>query len=607
MKSLLKLHLTVLADAGALCHIDTTRDAESLTSRYEHEGDTFLTITLPTLAKDLERALADGDWPSSNPRFIKRAGLPVLFQGFLTQVFDDKGHLLDSPDASCIWAVRQICYLTHKVERPVSPEKLASALDNFIETDDALDDHFLRNSKDMPWKEFQGMVNKVYGSLFDTLERDVANYNLVPSHGPGAVADRLDHPERWDFPYWPERLESVFPSWRYTRNLPEWLPVNIVAHNDELPVRVVAVPKTQSSPRIIAIEPSAMQYAQQALKASIYSGVKKSTVSRLIGFSDQERNRALAWSASETGQLATLDLSEASDRVHVEMVTALFHRWPHLTDFVLSARSEWALVGDVEISLAKFASMGSALTFPIETMVFSIIALMGMARSGTTYDPNLWGHVVSVYGDDIIVPVDTVADVVNLLETFGFRVNTSKSFWTGKFRESCGAEFYDGTDVSVVRLRMDPPGSRQDAAQIGKLSDFRNRCFMAGLWKTAGVCDEILTDFVVAKPLSAKLDTPVPSGTLYKTTFNPIRWDASFDTRLHRWTRKYSYVKPERRPYEVDGPGGLLKWFLEASADEDYMENSDPWTEVHLGQERPRAFHINTRGIEVYPDLDGRL
>lgn len=603
MKSLLKLHLTVLTDVGALCHVDVARDAESLTRRHEHEGDPFLTITLPTLAKDLERALADGVWPSSNPRFDRRFGLPILFSGFLARVFDDKGQLLDDPDADCIWAVRQICYLTQKVERPVSQERLDEAFSNFIEVDDALDDHFMRNQSHMPWKEFQDLTLKVYGSMFNHLEVKVAEYDLIPSHGPGAVADKLSHPERWEFPYWPERLESVFPSWRYTRNLPEWSPVNIVAHNDELPVRVVAVPKTQSSPRLIAIEPSAMQYAQQALKGEIYSYVSKSSLRDLIGFTDQERNRALARIASMTGSLATLDLSEASDRVHVELVVRLLSRWPHLLDFVLSTRSEWADVNGDEHHLAKFASMGSALTFPIETIIFSIIALMGIERSASTPSPR-WGEVVSIYGDDIIVPVDAVADVVQLLEDFGFRVNKAKSFWTGKFRESCGAEFFNGSDVSVVRLRLDPPGSRQDAAQIGKLADFRNRCYLAGLWKTVKVCDDWLEPLVKVKPYLASLDHPAPSGAVYKLTVNPIRWDARFDAHLQRWVRRYTYVKPEKRPYMVDGLGGILKWFFEAHADES-LSTSDPWIEVHLGQERPRTFHINTRGIEVYPDLNG--
>lgn len=605
MKSLLKLHLTVLADAGALCHVDTTRDGESLTSRYEDEGDTFLTVTLPTLAKDLERGLDQGQWPSSNPRFKRGSGLPILFRGFLTRIFDDKGQLVEQPDAECIWAVRQICYLTHKVERPVGPKRLHEAFQSFLDTDDALDDHFRAHMSSMPWKEFQDVAFSVYGSLFNTLEKEVANFDLVPSHGPGAVADRLDHPERWEFPYWPERLEEVFPSWRYTRNLPEWGHVNIVSHNDELPVRVVAVPKTQSGPRIIAIEPSAMQYAQQALKASIAREVETSRLSRLIGFADQTRNRALAQSASVTGSLATLDLSEASDRVHVEMVRSLLARWPHLLDFVLATRSEWAEVEGVEYPLAKFASMGSALTFPLETIIFSVIAMAGMKRAGIDLSPRLWGDVVSVYGDDIIVPVRAVADVVELLEVFGFRVNATKSFWTGRFRESCGADFYNGTDVSVVRLRSDPPGSRQDAAQIGKLSDFRNRCYLAGLWRTTGVCDEWLEPLVRAKPILASLDTPVPAGTIHRLTLNPIKWDAVFDRNLHRWTRRYAYVKPVRRPYQVDGAGGLVKWFFEAIADENYS-TSDPWTEVHMGQERPREFHINTRGIEVYPDIDGR-
>jgi len=286
------------------------------------------------------------------------------------------------------------------------------------------------------------------------------------------------------------------------------------------------------------------------------------------------------------------------------MVKSLLAQWPHLLDFVLATRSEWAEVEGVEYPLTKFASMGSALTFPIETIIFSTIALMGMKRAGIDLSPRLWGEVVSVYGDDIVVPVRAVADVVSLLEVFGFKVNTTKSFWTGRFRESCGADFYNGTDVSVVRLRSDPPGSRQDAAQIGKLSDFRNRCYLAGLWRTVGVCDEWLEPLVLAKPFSAKLDTPVPSGTIHRLTFCPLGWDAVFDSSLHRWTRRYSYVRPVRRPYQVDGAGGLMKWFLEASAEWDCF-TSDPWTEVHMGQERPREFHINTRGIEVYPDLEG--
>jgi hypothetical protein len=606
MKSLLKLHLTALADAGALCHVDTARDAESLTRRYEHEGDPFLTITLPTFAKDLEKGLRNGVWPETNPRFDRRSGLPVLLRGFLLRVFDDNGCLLDDPDANCIWAVRQICYLTQKVERPVSSERLDEAFRSFIETDDALDDHFIRLSANMPWLEFQEVTLKVYGPLFDKLERDIANFELIPSHGPGAVADRLDHPERWEFPYWPERLESVFPSWRYTRNLPEYGHVNIIARDSELPVRVVAVPKTQSAPRIIAIEPSAMQYAQQALKAKIYDYVEKLPLRDLIGFVDQGRNRELAHDSSLTGHLATLDLSEASDRVHVDLVKAMFYRWPHLLDFVLDTRSEWADVNGTEWPLAKFASMGSALTFPLETMVFSIIALMGMKRSGCDTSPKSWGSVVSIYGDDIIIPTDAVADVVNLLSIFGFKVNEDKSFWTGKFRESCGADYYDGIDVSVVRLRLDPPGSRQDAAQIGKFSDFRNRCFRAGLWRTVKHCDEILTDLVKMKPYRTSDNAPVPSGTLFIDTFLPIKWDARYDVHLHRWVRKYSVVKPERRPYTVDGQGGLLKWFLEASSpsSSSYF-TSDPWMEIHEGQERPRAFHINTRGIEVHPDLNG--
>lgn len=604
MKSLLSLHLHALADAGALCDTDVAMDAKRITLRHEHEGDKFLTITLPLFAKGLERALADEQWTAAIPGFTSRGGLPVFLRGFLRRVFDDHGRILEEPDANAIWAVRQVCYLTHKVERTVDKPVLQRALESFLNTDDELDSHFSRMRDVMPFDELEGVFAELYGRMCNSLEKTIAHFDLIPGHGPGAVSEKINHPDRWEFPYWPERLDEVFPAWRYTRNTPEWRS-DITSVDNEIPVRVVAVPKTQSGPRLIGIEPSAMQYAQQGLKHEIYKLVESSPLRNLIGFTDQTRNRSLAEEASRTGLLATLDLSEASDRVHWYLVKRLLSKWPHLLDFVDASRSRWALVGSYEHHLAKFATMGSALTFPVETMIFSSIAIMGMRSAGVSTRPHTWGQTVSIYGDDIVVPVDAVADVNRLLDLFGFKVNVNKSFWTGKFRESCGADFYNGTDVSVVRLRHDEPSSRQDAAKIGQFTDFRNACYHAGLWNLVKYCDEQYRVIGVRPGLVRPGQYAPRSGAVVQETFLPVRLGGRYDRTLQRWVRSVPHVKPIAESYRLNGDGGLLAWFL--SKERELAEiTSDPWTVVHDGQERPHTFHIKMRGLEVYIDLEGR-
>jgi hypothetical protein len=97
---------------------------------------------------------------------------------------------------------------------------------------------------------------------------------------------------------------------------------------------------------------------------------------------------------------------------------------------------------------------------------------------------------VRVYGDDIIVPVEYVFAVVSRLEAFGFKVNKNKSFWSGYFRESCGKDYYEGTDVTIVRVRHEWPTRQQDAIQVASLVSLRNQFYLRGLWQTVRFLDE---------------------------------------------------------------------------------------------------------------------
>ena len=516
------------------------------------------------------------------------------------RIFSVDGALLDAPDANCIWAIRQICNLTGKVDALTTPSRERDARRAFIKTDVELSEHYDIGESSMPYSHFDEVNLRLFGDLFDHCEKVISHFDLIPSHGPGAVADRLNHPQRWKFDYWTERLEEVFPSWRYQQNLPFHRDQPHVPSSEELPVRVVSVPKTRAKPRIIAIEPSTMQYAQQGLKREIYRFIDGSPLSSILGFTDQTRNQQMAREASITESMATLDLSEASDRVHVNLVSRLLKRWPHTHDFVMATRSTRADVDGEIINLSKYASMGSALTFPIEAMIFTIIAFMGVdVTEGRRTSVRQAVGRISVYGDDIIVPIDSTSDVVRFLETFGFKVNKHKSFWTGKFRESCGKEYYGGSDVSIVRLRAEVPTSRQDAVLIRRLTEFRNRAYRAGLWGTVREVDRMLEPLVRLASRHVDETSAFPSSELARETVLPVYHRISWDHQLHRWTRAGTFCMPTRRTYTVDGEGGVLKWFFENQDNGDTAYQSRDAFEI---QERAHTFRIkHGKRIECLP------
>lgn len=611
MKSLLTLHQAVLRSAAQQCSTGIELDISYIEHRWKDEGDEFLTITLPRFAKTLERALDAGRWPDHEPLGFKRiGGLPVFMRGFLIRIFQRNGRLLDDPDTDCIWAVRQVCYLSHKVERECSTARMESAFNQFIRTDEEL--MGLPGRLDQVRLEtFQATAHRLFGDMFQKLDARIAAFELIPKHGPGAVAESTNQLGKRNYAYWPERLESVFPHWRYTCNsvYPMSRPA-LIPIDQEMPVRVISVPKTQATPRIIAIEPSTVQYAQQGLKRELYKEIDHGPLGKVLGFRDQSRNQELARKSSLDQSLATLDLSEASDRIHWFLVRTMLKRYPHLWDYVWASRSHRAkLPTGVVIPLQKFASMGSALTFPIEAIIFTILALCGIEdRRNRRLKVRELPGLLSVYGDDIVVPIDSVGHVVDWLEHFGAKVNRAKSFWNGKFRESCGAEFYDGTDVSVVRLRHELPSSRDDATEIAALVDFRNRAYRAGLWRLVGELDEELKNFI-RLPITKVSQEAVEeednrfnrigisylSQQTFQQSYGPGR-HIIYDTDLHRFVWRVPVFRARGVSYTVDGEAGLLEWFQSSLRRGDFVNRYD-------SQERPTSFSIKRRWSEVPRDF----
>lgn len=308
--------------------------------------------------------------------------------------------------------------------------------------------------------------------------------DLSPNHGPGATADSLIGNQKWLFDEWTDRLEALFPYVEYCLPNYRWfddtLGVKFLSLSEERPVKLTAVPKTATTPRLIAEEPTCMQYMQQAIRKPLTKLLEESPlIGPMIGFTDQRPNQWLACIGSEDGSLSTLDLSEASDRVGNWIVEEVFGDFPHLLEALQATRSRSVLLPSGEIiQLQKFASMGSALTFPVEAIIFLAITLEAVLRQSgrriTKSSLRALRDTVRVYGDDIIVPEPSTEIVIGSLEAFGFKVNRRKSFRNGWFRESCGAEFWKGLDVSIVRSRRAIPQSQRDVAELIALVEMRN-------------------------------------------------------------------------------------------------------------------------------------
>ena len=212
--------------------------------------------------------------------------------------------------------------------------------------------------------------------------------------------------------------------------------------------QTVFVPKSYKTFRTISMESSTLQYLQQGVMGEIDRVVSADSYLRnRIGSHDQTRNQILAQSGSVSRGFATIDLSSASDSVSYGLTKALF-RGTKLLRYLVATRSRRTLLPDGRlVELRKFAPMGSALCFPIETLIFAAICQYVTREHGVT-------GKYSVYGDDIIVPTECSSDVMYVLEVLGFRINHAKSFYSPEcwFRESCGAEFCDGFDVTPLRV-----------------------------------------------------------------------------------------------------------------------------------------------------------
>lgn len=260
---------------------------------------------------------------------------------------------------------------------------------------------------------------------------------------------KLDAPPQCSANLYP-LLEEIFQAWplyAMHHSVPGSVSEDSLAVNVGITdARLEFVPKNAKTDRAVMVEPPLNLLVQAA-----YGDYIRRKLRRVgIDLKDQSLNRGLAREASLTGALATLDLSSASDTISKELVAMLLP-----LDWFLAlntCRSPVTNADGVPLRLEKFSSMGNGFTFPLQSLIFWALVSASADYIGCE------NPVVSVYGDDIICPVEVVPLLKSVFDYCGFVLNESKSYWEGPFRESCGGDYYLGINIRplFVKEAMSP-------------------------------------------------------------------------------------------------------------------------------------------------------
>lgn len=520
----------ILKDASILWPTSTKsfgKDLSYLRRAAEQRGLSFFTLTLPDLGKVYDRSLSKSAFlasevPQGIPLIKKR---PELFGDLYMKVFNDSGTLRLDFDVDAIAFLRQLCYCFKKFRIECDPKRVEDTICDFYSIESQLPTSPPNTwDSDIPvWEEMSGHphgrqrfdfdyeFSDDTGLPWDTLsslsKRFMSalglpnHWELEPKHGPGVVSEQEGFISKYEFPNWPRKLGLWFPY--------DWFGAGVLSTPHEYsemepPSRLVAVPKTQKGPRLICAEPISHQWMQQSTWRWLEKRIRRTSLGKSIRFRDQDFSRMRAVEASLDGSLCTIDLSAASDRLSTRLVQYIF-QGPSVTevsllDYLHAHRTRCLSQTLSEnhpktILLRKFAPMGSAVTFPIQSIVFTILALWGLKlHEGTERDfSNIDSDLerITVFGDDIIAPNAAYQSIERVLSACGLKVNADKSFSEGFFRESCGMDAFCGSDVTAAYILGSYDGSPSSmATTIETANNFHKR----GLWNTAQVVVNFLPE-----------------------------------------------------------------------------------------------------------------
>lgn len=477
-------------------------------------------------------------------------------------------------EAQLYRTVRQIASFLKKLEVD-RPDLREATLDEFLTFEEFLESDVPRRKSSIEY------LRNVFDmkTLLGKHDSHFSSGPIVPCHGPGVVADTSV--KCWLDKYTHAKLDvrvGYLLAHAGLGNQQDYLPV-VSDGNSARVSRHISVPKTWKKLRGISAEPPELLFWQEGvLKRLDAMFTEDSWWAQRINLHCQDKSRKLARLGSVDGSLATIDLSAASDSVTLQLVRDVFGN-TEMSRWLIGTRSTHTLCGEKLVQIRKFAPMGSATNFPVECMVFTLAAEIAVCR---TQRPGSKSQPVCVFGDDIIVPTYAVQELIGILQSLGFSVNTDKSFSTGFFREACGAEHWRGFDLVPCRYKR--CGFRPGAHYIGPdesdaIVALANQLLERGLHDTRKFLLELLFKkyFKLGKERFAVQHTLIPTfsgegntlATSYPTGFNldvEYRGDQYYQTLYYNtliWRERPIAKKPwSTKLREINDVCKYTEWLI---------------------------------------------
>lgn len=578
------------------------RDVITIKKRFEQEGYGFLTIALPALDGALTRALSTGKFACPvGFKTVKGGTIPRFLSGMFCKMFESStGALKEDFDVGVLKCVRNILMLFKKMKlSPEHEDKLhAAAVATFFECDTkaglvVIPDRHLAH------------IQRVAKLILNTLtNKDVEN--AVYRHGPGSVEEGYRANQKWvalSDAIWNGKFDSSdigfdvqnHLHFRYSDTLHKVPSIDKPTDGQKLPdrcggddngfrwesrgifdfngasrgsARLISVLKNSSARRTITIEPMLNQFVQQGLNILVRESIRECRIlSNCLALSDQTANQKLALEGSLLDNWATIDLKAASDLMSVKLVEAVFGHHGQFFDRMMDCRSPQVYEGsNAPMHLRKFAGMGNALTFPVQSICFAAISMAAILDSEGS-SPSYWNlrrasRHIRVFGDDIIVSRKYAHQVVNWLHDFGLQVNVKKSFLEGNFKESCGVDAFRGIDVTPHYIKHRPDESSTEPSIIAGLVSLSNHTWMDCLYELSTCLkEEVESRLRKTLPLVSK-----DSGLLGWHS----RLDSSHVTKwcmkTHQFLIRAGALFPVKRKDALDGYAALLKYFCTANS-----------------------------------------
>lgn len=464
--------LSMKDDISSWMHTDhLDRDIDYLLRRYDSEGDAFICVTMPLLGRAIEDSLVQKT-PLQVPmgwRLQKGSVLPHHFNVYFKHVYADNGTPLNptANSRTAVFILRQLFLLWSKREVDTydnEDETIKKFMERITLPRHRLWDHMVNTNETQRAAIMKAKAAMHRLFVIDSTESQrIREFLKEPwgRHGPGAVANKEEAADKWNFVKYPHLPMELF----------RWNDRDIVpAEAGQAPSsRVTCVPKDFRGPRIICIEPKEFQFAQQGLLSLLNQHVHDHYLTRTsINFNDVSRSQRMCFNTDN----ATIDLKDASDLISLQLVKFLFPRWMYKA----LVRYRTPTVGNARSTC--FATMGSALCFPVQTIVFWALC-RGCVDVYTRYNRHAKRGPIRIFGDDLIVPKSCAPFVCSVLTACGLQVNLSKTCIRSEVREACGEWVYAGVTSRIIRPKIHRIRSIEDwCAAIDVAESFKKKGYI---------------------------------------------------------------------------------------------------------------------------------